>query len=90
MRAYILYRLVDEWNNPFYIGVTNNISRRYIEHLSDFKKNKSKKFNNITSFTLDVILINTNKKFNIKLIETYIIVYDKLFGDKILKNQYIY
>lgn len=89
MRAYILYRLVDQWNNPFYIGVTNNIQRRYSEHLTDFK-NKKSKFKDVTSFTLDVIFINTNKKFNIKLIETYIIVWDKLFGMKLLKNQHIY
>jgi len=89
MRANILYRLVDEWNNPFYIGVTNNTERRYKEHLNDFK-NKKSKFKDVTSFTLEVIMINTNKKFNIKLIETYIIVWDKLFGDKILKNQHIY
>lgn len=88
MRAYILYRLVDQWNNPFYIGVTNNIERRYKEHLNDFK-NKKSKFKEVTSFTIDIIFINTNKKFNIKLIETYIIVYDKLFGMKLLKNQYI-
>ncbi len=89
MRAHILYRLVDEWNNPFYIGITNNLERRYKEHINDFKKNKSNKFKGITSFTIEAILINTNKKFNIKLIETYIIIYDKLFGDKVLKNQYI-
>lgn len=33
---------------------------------------------------------NTNKKFNIKLIETFFIIYDRILGDKLLKNQYIY
>lgn len=85
-----MYRLVDQNNNPFYIGITNNPTRRYKEHLKQFKTKQMSKFKGVSSFTLDVLFTNTNRKFNIKLVETWFILWDKLFGSKLLKNQYIY
>ena len=90
MRANILYRLVDQNDKPFYIGITNNISRREKEHMKDFNNKVSSKFDGVESFTIEALIINTNKKFNIKLLETFIIIYDKILGDKILKNKHIY
>jgi len=90
MKANILYRLVDQNDKPFYIGITNNILRREKEHIKDFNNKVGSKFDGVESFTIEVLIINTNKKFNIKLLETFIIIYDKILGDKILKNKHIY
>lgn len=89
-RPHLLYRLIDQNQNPFYIGITSDSNRRLKEHKKDFVSKKCSKFKGVTDFSLEILMINTNKKFNIKLLETYIIIWDKLFGDKLLKNQYIY
>ena len=86
-----LYFLINtDTGTPFYVGITNNPERRMKEHEKDYRIKKCSKFKDVVNFHMIVVMKNTNKKFNIKLIETFFIIYDRILGDKLLKNQYIY
>lgn len=89
-KPYLLYMLFDQNDQPFYVGITNNKERRLKEHIKDFKTKNMSKFKAVESFKMEIIGINSNKKFNIKYFETFIILWDKMFGNNILRNQYIF
>mgnify|MGYP001610216076 CR=1 FL=1 len=45
MREFFIYILTNKHNNVFYIGVTNNLERRTLEHKQGLIEGFSKKYN---------------------------------------------
>jgi len=84
-----LYLLVDHNNTPFYLGYTDNHIRRLKQHQADFRNNRTKKFNNLESFTMEII-VTDDSKYPLKALESYLIIHDYLFNKpRLYKNGYI-
>lgn len=85
-----IYKLVDQDDNLFYIGQTNNVERRFKEHKRDFLQNKKelyKKMNKakIKDFRIEIIQIEDNR-VRAELRETMLICYYILEGLPILNK----
>ena|SRR3989338_6494654 len=70
IKSYFVYILTNKYNTTFYIGVTNNLERRMIEHKQELIEGFSKKY----------------KLYKLIYFEEYINPLDAISREKKLKN----